>query len=157
MKIKFLKECDLTGEVKFGSIPEKELYSFFKKSGATGMGFLCELLTDSEFGWKRIIGQKAYDNIMPDGSKIEVRTLTDKLVFTPSSATGTKRKFSIRKYKKKLKEVDYFLVADIVHFPVVYMYLIKKEDLEYILKLTRKEWEKELKENNIPIIKVRVD
>lgn len=68
-----------------------------------------------------------YDFMDEKGKKWEVRSITkDGVYFCPSSMIGTRRKFEEKGFLEKLKEIEGYVLADVLSFPDVPFWIIKK-------------------------------
>ncbi len=66
----------------------------------------------------------AFDIIDSRGKKWEVRSISDKVYFSPSNQVGSGRHFDENGFLKKLNEVDGFILADIKSFPDIPFWII---------------------------------
>ncbi len=105
-------------------INKKDVVEYF--TDGRRASFIIERRLAKRRGWKIAPSENdSYDIIAPGGGKWEVRSLTDSGVyFTPSSQVGKGRKFSEPEFKKKLKSISGYIVANITDFPKVTIYEI---------------------------------
>jgi len=77
-------------------------------------------------GWQLARSEGAgYDLLDPVGGKWEVRSITRSGVyFNPSNQVGSGRTFNEQGFQEKLEEVKGFILADIVEFPTVSVYVV---------------------------------
>jgi len=93
-----------------------EVYEFF--TDGRKVAFLLEKRLFKRFGEKEAKSGSPFDFITPDDAKVEVRVVTRHGVFfCPCSMKGSGRHFDAEKFKEKLLQVDFYLLADLTTFP----------------------------------------
>lgn len=82
-------------------------------------------------GWKLASSEGAgYDLLDPEGGMWEVRSITRQGVyFNPSNQVGSGRKFNESGFQSKLSGIKGFILADIVGFPIVEVYVVPIENV----------------------------
>lgn len=81
--------------------------------------------------WDLAAKNADYDWIDDNRDRVECRILTDGGVsFVPNKMLGVKRHFDLRGFFAKLNYVKYYLVADVVKFPVVTIYKVPSSKIK---------------------------
>jgi len=107
---------DLTGQIKFGVLPEHTLHKLFQDGRAVAP-LLEQYLTHLVPGLK-YVDQAGYDFVHGD-TRLECKTFTrNGLNFAPSNMIGKGRKVDIDVFHKHAETITYVL-CDVTRFPRV--------------------------------------
>jgi len=121
--------------------PIEEVKKFFNDGRIMGRWGEFDYAIKNDF--KRAKSEKSPYDVIGNGSRIEVRSLTKRVSFAASKEVGIGRKVTDEGYKEKLNNVDYFIVIEYDFFtdPLIYKeHTITKDDLikiELMGKLTK--------------------
>jgi hypothetical protein len=82
-------------------------------------GHYIERRLTKKMNWKLSYSKSTpYDAKTVKGKKVEIRCLTDRVMFKPSSQNGVGRKFERKGFYRKLDAIDYYAIVDIHHLVV---------------------------------------
>ncbi|WP_258084450.1 hypothetical protein [Thermococcus thermotolerans] len=127
---KKLKDC-----LEFRS--ENDVYGYF--SDGRRLSFLLEIRLARILNAKLAHPNKGYDLIVESGElqgKWEVRTLTERVYFSPSKDVGYGRTTNKDSIDKKLSEINGYMIGDAYLFPSVPVFIIYSSDLkDYMEKI----------------------
>jgi hypothetical protein len=129
-------EIDLTGHLRFGLIPCKELVNIF--SDGRLMGLLSENLIVSIFNTIEHADTKIcpYDLLdVVSGQTFEVKSFTkDGVKTSPSGMQGSGRTYDKGEHRRRMQGVDYFIFVDIRNFPIVTLIPIDAKLQELVVR-----------------------
>lgn len=111
-------------------IPSSDTLTYFQDGRRAS--FIVERRVAYEYLHGRIADSEGagYDVFDSEGKKWEVRSLTRKgMYFCPSYMVGSGRKFEEKGFLEKLEEIEGYLVAKVLEFPIVPLYKIKKSQV----------------------------
>lgn len=119
-KIEFDKtyEFDLSGQVKFGDLPEQEVYELYK-DGRVASKFL-EHTVPLWFPELEFVDKRGYDHIDNKEVKYDLKGFTSKsgARYAPSKMIGGNRKIDFAALKEHAEAINY-IFSDITEFPKV--------------------------------------
>jgi len=121
---KKLEKC-----LEFGN--EKEVYRYF--SDGRRLSFLLEIRLARILNAELAHPNKGYDLIVKSGKlqgKWEVRTLTERVYFSPSKDVGYGRATNKDSIDKKLSEINGYIIGDAYLFPSVPVFILYSSDLK---------------------------
>lgn len=75
-------------------------------------------------------GDDHVDIIGPEGERIEVRSLTNMVYFSPSAMRGAGRKFEEEGFLKRLSECSFFVVCNMNTFPIIKVWKISSDKIK---------------------------
>lgn len=138
-------KTDMSNVVQYGDIPKEILYEKFKDGRVAGL--LNEVLAATLFNniEKTLLEGAAFDVYdVKWGTTYEVRSVTKGGTKTcPSAMVGAGRKYNLEEHLKKMENIDYFLFIDVRDFPNLYLYPLKAQTPELLVKsITSRQFDK---------------
>lgn len=112
------------------AIRQKDVVDLF--TDGRPASFLIKRKVAHDKKWELGAKNAEYDWIDENSDRVECRILTEGGVsFAPNKMLGVKRHFDLRGFFAKLNYVKYYLVADVVKFPVVTIYKVSSRKIKH--------------------------
>jgi hypothetical protein len=110
MEILFTHKLDLKN-ISVGLGMDNFSTSMFLDDGRL-LGRLAEFIFAEKYQGKKTAENMPYDVTMPNGDKVEIRSITKNLSFASSKEVGYGRSVTMQGFQQKLDVVDYYVVVD---------------------------------------------
>lgn len=117
--------------LKFGPLTNKSLNKLFQDGRITSR--FIEILLPKYFKQIKVATNSNvdYDLVSDTGEYYEEKTLTKNgLKLIPSGMIGVGRKFSEIEFKKRITKLNYYIICDIVNFPIIEIIFICSETID---------------------------
>jgi hypothetical protein len=130
-------KIDLTLVARGLGLPDTECRALF--SDGRMVGHFVERKLVYEFGWKLSASKSSpWDAVDSFGKRLEIRCLTDKIIFRPSNQIGQGRDFEESSFIDKLKQIDGYVIVDIKKLPELGVIEVARIPIKRVWRLYRK-------------------